>query len=704
MSLLRILPALLLALACAEPADPIDEILELHRAGRHAETVERLRVLVDQDPSRPQTNLLLGVALLRTGEAGLAVWPLRKAAESPEYAVNGNLLLARAMLDSRTAPDAIKAVDRVLEIEPEHVNALTLRVQAHLALSSFDDAMADIDRVLEIDPDSAGVLVPRVIALIGTERIDDAAEALEAAGERLEAAGEEVDPSLQARLCIARGLLAFENDDVEAAEAQYAACLQAFPTSQLVVTESVTFFRRSGQPERATELLRQTFEESGSSFYAAWFTLADFYVQRDEFDAALEAFEAALNASRTPTEMLLFAYTDTLAQAEQYEKARRMAAELDQPVLRNLVLGRILLGEGDARAALAAFEEGIRLWPNNAAGRFLAGQAAERIGDFETATSHYREAIRSNAGASEAGLALAELYAAEGDLEGALDAASRYTRSHADDPRGYLVSIRLAHQAGRNRVAAEGLQRLSQLPGQAPVAVAEEARLRGLGLGAGPAAASVEQSELDLTDPTNAPALSALLTHLAALGEHEKAKSLTQSALELHPEEPAFHELHGRALLAAGGPPEPTRAAFQRAVELEPRNARALAGLAELAAGAGDREAAVALYDRATEADPDDPAPSLAAVRLLLDAGDSAQAQARLELLLVSYPREAGAANSLARLVAERGETQRALELAERANRLGAPEAEETLAWIQELRAEPGTPGVAPSSDGSVDP
>jgi cytochrome c-type biogenesis protein CcmH/NrfG len=130
MSLLRILPALLLALACAEPADPIDEILELHRAGRHAETVERLRVLVDQDPSRPQTNLLLGVALLRTGEAGLAVWPLRKAAESPEYAVNGNLLLARAMLDSRTAPDAIKAVDRVLEIEPEHVNALTLRVQA----------------------------------------------------------------------------------------------------------------------------------------------------------------------------------------------------------------------------------------------------------------------------------------------------------------------------------------------------------------------------------------------------------------------------------------------------------------------------------------------------------------------------------------------------------------------------------------------
>ena len=31
-------------------------------------------------------------------------------------------------------------------------------------------------------------------------------------------------------------------------------------------------------------------------------------------------------------------------------------------------------------------------------------------------------------------------------------------------------------------------------------------------------------------------------------------------------------------------------------------------------------------------------------------------------------------------------------------------EAEETLAWIQGLRAEPGTAGVAPSSDRSVDP
>ena len=68
-------------------------------------------------------------------------------------------------------------------------------------------------------------------------------------------------------------------------------------------------------------------------------------------------------------------------------------------------MGRILLGEGNARGALAAFESGIQLWPNNAVGRFLAGQAAERVGDFPRAISHYRESFRTNPGISEAGRA-----------------------------------------------------------------------------------------------------------------------------------------------------------------------------------------------------------------------------------------------------------------------------------------------------------
>ncbi len=716
----------LLGLACGQPQDSLDEIRELHRRGRFAQSVDRLRVLVDEDPSRAETNLLLGVALLRTGEAGLAVWPLRMAAESPQYAVAAGLLLTQAMLRSRTAPDAVTAIDRVLDLEPDNVDALVLRIQAYLAVGRLEDALVEIDRVLEVDPDNLAVLVPRVTTLIATGRIEEAEAALETARERIETTEEEVELSMRARLCIARGLFAFEKGDPEEAEARYAECLERFPTDELAVTESVAFYHQIGQSERATEILQKAFEEFRSSFFrmalarrmgalgdseeeerllrqeaeerpsaATWFVLADFYVNLERFDEAIEAFEEALAASSDPPPALRFAYADTLVQAEQFEKARRVAQGLDQSQLRDLIRGRILLGEGDAAGALAAFEAGIRLWPNNAAARFLAGQAAERVGDFDRATSDYRESLRASPAQTTAGLELARLYSAHEDYSGALGAVQRYVQTHPADPEGYVVTIRIAHRAGRHAIAATGLQRLGQLPGQAAVAVAEELMLLATGRGA---VEAVERSGLDLTDPANEPALRILLAQLAALEEHARAEEFVRGAVEAHPEETVFHELRGRALRAAGKPPEQAREAFERALELDPSHPWALAGLAALSAEAGARDAALALYDRAAEADPEEPSHALAAVKLLIDAQETEEAARRLEQMLDRHPREAGAANDLARILAERGELDWAEGLAERAAWLREPEAEATLARIRELRAGQGRTAEAPAS------
>jgi tetratricopeptide (TPR) repeat protein len=715
--------------ACTRAEDPLVRIRELHARGRFAESVDPLRKLVDQDPARPETHLLLGVALLRTGEAGLAVWPLRRAAESPDHAVEAGILLTRAMLESRSAHDAVAAIDRVLSIDPDNVDALELRVEAHLATGSPAKALEDIDRVLELDPENLAVLAPRVLALIALERIDEAEAALETARERLASAGDEVSPSARARLCIASGLFAFEKGDAQAADAQYEDCLEKFPTDPLAVSEAVTFFDRTGRPERATEILRGAFERSGDAAFrialarrmgaqgdaqaeerllreeaeerpsaASWFALADHYVQRDEFDAALEAFEQALAASPDPTPMLRFAYADTLVQAERFEQAMQVAEEIEPQALRDLIRGRVLLGQGDAKGALAAFEAGIRLWPNNPAARFLAGQAAERAGDYERATSEYRESIRANPAQTKAGLALGELYAVQGDQAGALDALRRYVQTHPEDPEGYLVSIRIAHRAGQHSIAAEGLARLAVLPGQAARAKAEEATLLAVDKGPALAVEAVESSGLDLTDPSKAPALRVLLTQLAALGDHARAEALVRSALQAHPDEAVFHELRGRALRAAARPPEKVREAFERALALDPQHAPALVGLAELSAEAGERAAALALYDRATEADPDDPGPAYAAARLLLEAQETREAEARLEKLLEQHPREASAAHELARILVERGDLDRALGLAERAAWFRAPGADETLARIRELRGEgisvaPGSPG-----------
>jgi tetratricopeptide (TPR) repeat protein len=409
-------------------------------------------------------------------------------------------------------------------------------------------------------------------------------------------------------------------------------------------------------------------------------------VEHDRFDEALEAFERAISIG-VPSPRLRFAYADTLVQAERFDEARKVAMALEQPELRNLILGRALLEEGKPRRALAAFESGIRLWPNNAVARFFAGQAAERVGDFQRATSHYRESFRTNPRTSEAGRALAELYFARGLHDDALQVAARYMRGHAADPAAYLMSIRIAHAhpGDRDHIVTQGLQRLGRLRGQAAVAVAEKASLLAADGEAEKAVEVVESSELDPTDPANAIAFRVSIEQLGVLGKHEKAAAVAEQALAAHPDESVFHELQGNALRAAGQT-EAARAAYERALELDEQSWRALAALAGLAAESGDTTGAIAFYDRAIAAEPEGPAPALAAVALVRET-NPAEAARRLEQLLEQHPREAAAANELAGILADQGALDRAGVNARRAAWFALPEAEETVARIEKLRS-----------------
>ena len=714
---LCLLLGLALVVACG-PSDPLQEIRESHATGRFADSIGPLRNIVDRDPSDIEATLLLGRALLRTGSSGLAVWPLRKAAETPEYAVEAGMLLTEAMLESRTMHNALDEIDRVLAIEPDNLEALVLRVDANRAASNVEESLADIERVLELEPENLPVLVTRVTALIELDRIDEAGTALDAAQASFDGAEENVVHPMLARLCIARALFTFQKGDRDTGERHYADCIQRFPTEKVAVGQAVAFYDRIGRPERATEILERAADESETGLFRtllarrlgalgdteneerllreeaekrnsviAWFVLADHYVQRDLFDEAIEAFEQALSVGPA-SPRLRFAYADTLVQAERFDRAREVANRLEQPEFRGLIRGRILLGEGNPRGALAAFESGIRLWPNNAVARFLAGQAAERAGDFPRATSHYRESFRTSPGASEAGRALAELSASRGIHDDALQIAERYIGAHAQDPEAYLMTIRLAHAAGRPVTVARGLKRLSRMPGQASVAVAEEASLLATGGSAEPAVEAVQVVEgagLDLTDASNTIAFRVLIEQLGVLAQHEKAAGLVDRALAADPDEAVFHELQGRAHHAAGHT-EPARAGYERALELDAQSWRALAGLAGLTAESGDPARALALYDRAIAAGPEDPAPALAAVALVRET-DPEQTARRLEQFLDRHPREASAANELAGILADRGELNRASFYASRAAWFRLPEAKETFAKIEKLRA-----------------
>ncbi len=702
--------------ACGAPDDPLAAVRELHANNQYAASLAPLRALLDENPDQPAVSLLLGKALMKTGDSSSAIWPLRRALESPDHVVEAGLLLGRAELSSRTPRDVVNAVEHVLRVEPDNVEALVIRAQGYLKGNRHEEALADLARVVEIDPGNLSVLVPRVLALIELKRIDEAEQALSTAQEILAATDREMGPSVQSRLCVANALFAFEKGDLEHASELYEECLETYPTDRLVIGQSVAYYDRLKDPERATETLRQAFERTGDTYFRvalarrmgrledweeqeqllrqeaeeqstpqAWFALADFYVFRDEFDAGAAAFEKAVAAEADPAPMIRFAYVDTLIQAERFEDARRELETIEQENMRDLLEGRLLLATGDPQGALRAFESGIRLWPNNAGARFLAGQAAEQIGDFDRAIEEYREALRHRhqQRTTEAAFYLARILAAKQAYRASYTSLHTALASFPKSTESLLLLIHVADELSLPKIVARSMARLVST-GHGAKAMALQIAILADRSGRQAAIDSAERSGLDLTDPANAVALRALLDEHVALAQHDTAKARIDAALESHPDAAAFHALRARVLLAAGGSVEEARASYQRALEPGAEHSWALAGMAELMAREGAGDEAISLYDRASVADPDEIEYERAAIALLQATGRTEDAEARLAALVVRNPRDARAAFALAKSLAERGsDLDRALSYAKRAAYfIEVPEAQEMLGRI----------------------
>jgi len=729
--LLLLLPLLL---AGCGPADPVAEIRELHDAGRFEESLEPLRELLEDRGEDPEVHYLYGLALKLSGRPSLALWPLRKATESPEWLVPAALQLAAAELHTGNPGRAIEATGRVLEVEPEHTGALALRAWARVhSRRDYEAAITDAERALEIDPDELEALIPRAVALLALERVEEAEAALEEIERRF--GEEELGLESAAKYCAVRASFAREKGDAEAADRIYGECLERFPISFIVVEDAIAFYdsqrrfdrseeilraalavapearpyrislvlrlRAAGEEEAAERILREATEAEHPALAAsAWADLAGYYVDRQDFAAGVSAYERVLEIAPEPGPQTVFAYAEALVMAGRYEEALALAQEMTVAPHRELVRGRVHLARGEPARAVERFAEGLRLWPENAVARYYAAIAAERIGDFDRAIAEYRYSIRAGAGQSGARLRLARLHAAEGAHALALEALRHDVDRQPGDLEMALLELeilaRLDRPPARPIPHLDPLIRPPAVWGRAVAALAAGTRAR-----VGPAAAAEfvrGADRLDLAQPRNAPALRALVVDLADAGKPDEALSLAEASVRARPDVAAFHAIRGLALAARGAASGEVGAAYERALELEPENAHALSGLARLRANAGDAEAALAFFERAAAADPEDASSAQAAAELLMSLGRGDEAEARLEDWLDRNPFDGRAALRLAELRAKRGaEVEPTLALARRAARFGGgPGAQELLDRVGRSRAAAESEAAVP--------
>jgi tetratricopeptide (TPR) repeat protein len=707
-------------LAGCGPDDPIAEIRVLQASGRYQESLEPLRELLAARSDDPEVHYLYGLALLLSGRPGLAIWPLREAMESPEWLVAAALQLGVAELRAGSPDGAIEATTRVLEAEPEHVDALVLRALARVhSRRDYEGALTDAERALEIDPEQLEALIPRVVALLALERVEEAGAALDEIERRF--GEEELGLSSSATYCTARASFAKEKGDLEAADRLYGECLEEFPSGYVLVEDAIDFYDSQQRFDRSLEILRNALEEAPQArsyrvalvmrlqaageheeaervlqqateaeqpvlAVRAWADLAGYYVARGDYAEGLAAYERALEIDPAPAPQLVFAYADSLVAAGRHEKALEIAREMTVPSHRELVQGRVHLARGEPAQALERFAEGLRLWPDNAVARYYAAIAAERVGDFERAIEEYRYSIRADPAATDARLRLARLHAAEGAFSLALEALRHDVAKHPVSLEMALLDLEIAARLGR--IAGRPPPHLVKLIappevwGRAVAALAAGTRARS-----GPAAAVafVRQADrLDLTHPSSAAALRELVVDLADAGQPEDGLAQVEAALAARPNVAEFHAIRGLALARGGADAEEVSTAYERALELDSEEARALAGLAGLRAEAGNAEGALSLYERAAAADPEDSSLQRSAAELLVSLGRPEEAEKRLERLLERDPYDGRAALRLAQLRVQRGaEAERTLALAQRAVRFGGgPEAKALLVRV----------------------
>ena len=674
-------------IACQKPAESdttevLEEVRSLILDRRHGEAIAKMRELVDANPDDGKLQYLYGEALMASGQPSLAVWPLTRAMRDADRLVEAGLLLARAQSQSGSGVDAIKTTTRVLEADPENEEALLLQIEAKLADNLAENVLEDIDRVeaLGMAPDTIAAL--RLDALLGLGREKEAEALLAELTKEAEAMREE-NPANAARLCAATATFTFERGDGEGARKRFAECLEGDGVrSDILVQAAVDFYDKSGSPELATDARKRRFEldpsqirdrvdyavrlqkvdrfeeaeklllEATETHPTAWWALTDLYVDERDYRKALESLDHAIAESPDQREEWLFTRADFQLALGDLDAAEKTLSRLEVPAHRELVQARLAMQRGELVAAAEHFEAGIRLWPDNPDARFLAGQVYERLGEWNRAAAHYREAARMDDPHYESSLALAGLQRALGDSEGVGSLLMRLADTRPGDAELIEKLIQFAGDTGAEELGLNMLTHLSRLRGKSGRAVAIAAERSQRANGTEAALKVIDQTGIDLIDEANVEALEARTSLLLALDRFDEAATGIEKALAKNPESTRL--LVARAAVRrAQGRPDAAVSDLAAARAIDSRFLPAILALAEVEESAGRVDRARALYEEVlpleSERKTRDAAPlehrgALALARLDLAAGAVDAARERLREVLRTDPRQGHAA------------------------------------------------------------
>lgn len=469
-------------------------------AGDFEGSLDLLREALEENADDPELLFLYGQALNRSGQPGLAEWPLRKAMQDPVWFETAGKVLAMVEQSGGNFQNAADIYAEILEKNPEDLDVRILRANACARTPAlFEEALAEVDRIREIAPDEIGAYKPRILALLGLNRVDEAEEAIEALGVRI-AENQGEDNPIHGWHCATMAIFASDKGDMELAAERWAECEERFPTHPNVVGQSIEFHKKRGDLQRALEVAQAAYaaEPGQGSGYrlvvaellravgrpdeaeallveavessddllgqaAALLALTEHYKIVGNVEGAVSTLERALALTQSqigPQPDLMFTLAELLIQQGELDRALELTTQMSVAAHRSLVRARVAHERKEYGKALQLYEESSRLWPQNPYTPYHEARAAMSAGLFDRAFQSYLLSIRVDETATDARVRAARLMQAEGQYGSALELLGATHAGQA--PEAELLVIEIGAHTRGPRAGTNSANRMSQ--------------------------------------------------------------------------------------------------------------------------------------------------------------------------------------------------------------------------------------------------
>jgi tetratricopeptide (TPR) repeat protein len=642
-------------------------------ASKFGEAVIQYRSAVQQDPGAGDARVKLADAYLGAGDGANALREYARAADLlPDdlglQVKAGNLLLFAGRFD-----DAKARAEKVLAKAPTDVGAQLVKANALAGLQDLDAAVAQIEDALRVAPDRSGTYANLGALELGRGKRDAAEVAFKKAVE--------LQPeSVAAHLAL--GNFYWLTERRAEAEQSLKQALSLDPRHPLTNRALASFYLATDRLPAAEQPLKTVFEVTKTPASAV--ALEEYYAATGQDAAAraiLEAMTSDPKTSATANVRLAALDYKNGGHERAYQRLARVL-EKDQANLQALLMkASFLLADGKSDEALASATVATERYPESAAAFFALGRIQALRRQPDAAIAAYEEVLRLNPRTTDAKIALGQLRLGQGRTDTSIGLAAEALANEPGNGNALLLYVRgLLAQGALERAEFELKQLMARFPDSSAVHTQQGMLLARRGRNAAARAEFDRALELRSDDIE-------ALGGLAALDIAERnfaaARVRVDARIATSPS-PALFTLAARVYAASNDLASAERF-LRQAISLDSGYVAAYGALAQLYVFQHRLDEARAEFDALAKRSPKSVAAHTMVGVLLESKGDIDGARERFERVLQIDPEAAVAANNLAWIYTQRGgNLDVAMHLAQTAQKRmpEVPEVGDTLGFI----------------------